>query len=379
MTTGTLRRTALYRWHAEHSARMTSFAGWEMPVQYADGPLAEHHITRRVAGLFDIDHMVQIEVRGPQAEEYLNHLLTYDITRLKPFRAHYTCLCYADGGVVDDPVVYQLAETAADPKTSYYLLVLNAINGAKGMAWLRAHSGPFDVTLRDVSEEMCMFALQGPYAVQLLDHLTDANLAAVPRFGVVAGTLWGEVPTLFSRTGYTGEDGFEIFLPSEHAWRVWEGILTAGSSMGVKPVGLAARDSLRFEACMPLYGNEIGPHRTPIEAGLKFALSLDKEFIGRDALLKQALEGPAEVLVGFEMCDRSVPRHGHTVQHHGRDVGTVTTGMYAPTIGRYLGMAYVPAELAQVGTEIEIIIHDRPRRARIVPRPFYTPAYRRSN
>ncbi|MGQ9793493.1 MAG: glycine cleavage system aminomethyltransferase GcvT [Anaerolineae bacterium] len=377
MTTGTLRRTVLYPWHIEHSARMTSFAGWEMPVQYADGPLAEHHVTRRVAGLFDIDHMVQIEVRGSQAEEYLNHLLTYDVTRLKPFTAHYTCLCYDDGGVVDDPVIYRLAEAGAEPETSYYLLVLNAVNREKGMTWLRAHSKPFDVTLRDVSEEICMFALQGPYAVQLLARLTDANLTEVPRFGVVAGTLWDGVPALFSRTGYTGEDGFEIFFPSEHALRVWEGILMEGASLGVKPVGLAARDSLRFEAGMPLYGNEIGPHRTPVEAGLMFALSLDKEFIGRDALLKQALEGTAEMLVGFEMSDRSVPRHGYAVQYNGRNVGTVTTGMYSPTTGRYLGMAYVPAELAQEGTEIEVIIHGRPRRARVVPRPFYTSVYRR--
>lgn len=378
MTAGTLRRTVLYHWHIEHNARMTSFAGWEMPVQYADGPLAEHHCVRRVAGLFDVDHMAQIEVRGSQAEEYLNHFLTYDITRLKPFTAHYTCLCYDDGGVVDDPIVYRLAETGADPENSYYLLVLNAANREKGMVWLRAHSWPFEVALRDVSEEICMFALQGPYAVQLLDRLTNANLTMVSRFGVVAGMLWNQVPTLFSRTGYTGEDGFEIFFPSEHALRVWEGILMEGSSIGVKPVGLAARDSLRFEAGMPLYGNEIGPHRTPIEAGLKFALSLDKEFVGRDALLKQALEGTAEVLVGFEMSDRSVPRHGYVVQYKGRIIGTVTTGMYAPTIGRYLGMAYVPSELAaQVGTEIEVIIHDRPRKARIVPRPFYTPAHRR--
>jgi len=373
---GQPRRTALYDWHIKHGARMTTFAGWEMPVQYADGPLEEHHATRRAAGLFDIDHMVQIEVRGSQAESYLNQLLTYDVRRLKPFTAHYTCLCYHDGGIVDDPLVYRLAEDNESEGTPYYLLVMNAANGEKALAWMRAHINSFEVTLRDVSEQIYMLAVQGPRALEILSLLTSVDLADLPRFGVVRGTLWDEVPTLFSRTGYTGEDGFELFFPSEYAEQVWERILTEGAPVGIKPAGLAARDSLRFEAGMPLYGREISPYYTPIEANLRFALSLHKNFVGRDALLKQELEGTTRTLIGFEMSDRSVPRHGYTVRYNGVDVGEVTTGMYSPSTGRYLGMAYVPPGIAHMGAEIEIVIRDRPRRARIVPRPFYVPTYR---
>lgn len=369
-----LRRTALHPWHVAHGARMVPFAGWEMPVQYPTGPLEEHHTTRRAAGLFDIDHMGQFEIRGPDALAFVNDMLTYDVLRLKPFRAHYALLCYQDGGTIDDVIVYRLDDRSAE---ATFWLAVNAANAAKDLAWLRAHAAEYDVEVRDLSDATCMLAFQGPAAPAIMARLVGQSLDDLPHFGVRHVSLPGSVPVLLSRTGYTGEDGFELFLPVEHALQVWETILEVGASEGVKPIGLAARDSLRFEACMPLYGHELDPQRTPIEAGLRFGVSLHKRFIGREALLKQVLEGTEVTLVGFEMVDNGVPRQGYVVTQDGRQVGQVTSGMFSPTTGRYLGMAYLPVALAAIGSPIEISIHNRPRRAQVVERPFYVPAYRR--
>ena len=346
-------------------------------MQYPTGPIEEHHTTRKTAGLFDIDHMGQIDVRGPDAEALVNRLLTYDVREMKLFDAHYALMCYADGGVVDDLIVYKLPDRSDEAGRPYFLLVVNASNREKDVAWVKAHVGHYNVEVRDLSDETYMLAFQGPQAPAILNRLTHANLEQVPRFTAISDTLFEDVPVLMGRTGYTGEDGFELFFPAEHALKVWDGILGAGESEGVKPIGLAARDSLRFEPCMPLYGQEIAADVTPIEARLGFAVSFDKDFIGRDALLKQKLEGPEYVLVGFEMLDKGVPRHGYEVIYDGLDVGEVTTGMYSPTTERYLGMAYVPREISALDTEIEIIIRDKPKRAKIARRPFYVPAYRR--
>jgi aminomethyltransferase len=373
-----LKRTALCQWHADHGARMVPFAGWEMPVQYPTGPIEEHHTTRQAAGLFDIDHMGQMDVRGPQAEAFVNRLITYDVRKMKLFDAHYGLMCYADGGVVDDLFVYKLPDRSDEAGLPYFFLAINASNREKDVAWAQAHAGDFEVEVRDLSDETYMLAFQGPKAPGILNRLTPVNLDEVPRFTAATDTMLEEVPVLLGRTGYTGEDGFELFFPAEHALKVWEGILQEGEAEGVKPIGLAARDSLRFEPCMPLYGHELAADITPVEARLSFALSFDKDFIGRDALLKQKLEGPDYVLAGFEMTDKGVPRHGYAVAYDDLDVGEVTTGMFSPTTGRYLGMAYVPREVSALDTEIEIIIRDKPKRARIVKRPFYVPAYRRS-
>lgn len=375
--TDALKRTNLYQWHVDHGARMVPFAGWEMPVQYPTGPIEEHHTTRRAAGLFDIDHMAQIDVRGPDAEAFVNWLVTYDVRTMETFDAHYALMCYADGGVVDDLFVYKLPDRSDEVGRPYFFLAVNASNREKDVSWALAHAGGFDVEVRDLSDETYMLAFQGPRAPAILNRLAHVNLDEVPRFSAVTDTMFEDVPVLLGRTGYTGEDGFELFFPAEYALKVWEGILDAGEAEGVKPIGLAARDSLRFEPCMPLYGHELSADITPIEARLSFALSLDKDFIGRDALLKQKLEGPDYVLVGFEMVDKGVPRHGYQVAHEGLDVGYVATGMFSPTTERYLGMAYVPHEISAHGTQIEIVIRDKPKRARVVKRPFYVPAYRR--
>jgi aminomethyltransferase len=371
-----LKRTALYQWHVDHGGRMVPFAGWEMPVQYPTGPLQEHNATRQAAGLFDIDHMGQIEVRGPGAEAFVNWMVTYDVSQMALYDAHYALFCYMDGGTVDDLFVYRLP----DPQISgrdYFFLAINADNRDKDVAWVKAHAGAFDVEVKDISDETYMLAFQGPLAPEIMNRLTSVDLEKVTRFTAIQDIIFENVPVLLGRTGYTGEDGFELFFPAEHALKVWEGILSEGEADGISPVGLAARDSLRFEPCMPLYGHELSPTITPIEARLSFALSLDVDFIGRDALLKQKLEKPERVLVGFELVGRGVAREGYPVFHEGIEFGTVSSGMFSPTTSRYLGMAFVLRPASKIGTPVEIKIRNKMVPAKIVKRPFYTPAYRR--
>lgn len=370
-----LKRTNLYEWHVENGGRMVPFAGWEMPVQYPTGPIEEHRATREAAGLFDIDHMGQMEVRGPDAEAFVNWLVTYDVCQMALFDAHYSLMCYPDGGIVDDVFVYKLPVT--DGSGPYFFIAINADNLDKDVAWAKAQAINFDVTVTDISDETYMLAFQGPKAPEILDRLTEVNMSSVPRFTAVTDTIFDDVQVLFGRTGYTGEDGFELYFPAEHARKVWEGILAAGEADGVKAIGLAARDSLRFEPCMPLYGHEISSTISPIEARLSFAVGFDKNFIGRDALLKIKLERPSRVLVGFEMVDRGVPRHGYTIACDGEEVGFVTTGMFAPTSQRYLGLAYVSRSLSKIGTEFDVLVRGKARKAVVVKRPFYIPAYRR--
>lgn len=368
-----LKRTELYQWHVDHGGRMVPFAGYEMPVQYPTGPIQEHEATRNAAGLFDIDHMGQMEIRGPGAEEFVNHVVTYDVTQMKLLDAHYAIFCYADGSCIDDLFVYKMPEGDG----FYFFLAINASNRDKDVAWVKNHARGYDVQIKDISEETYMIAFQGPKAPEIMNRLTSVDLSQVARFTAVQDTILGDVPVLLGRTGYTGEDGFEIFFPAVQALKVWEGILKTGEADGVKPIGLAARDSLRFEACMPLYGHEINDHITPVEAGLNFAISYDKEFIGRDALLKQRLEKPARVQVGFEMIDKGVAREHYPVFFNGEEVGFVSSGMFSPTTKKYLGMAYVPREISTRDTEIDIIIRGKPVKAKIVKKPFYIPAYRR--
>ncbi len=375
--TENMKRTGLYQWHVDHGGRMVPFAGYEMPVQYPTGPIQEHEATRTTAGLFDIDHMGQMEVRGPDAEAFLNHVVTYNVTKMSLMDAHYSLLCYADGGCVDDLFIYKLPDPQANDGRPYFFVAINASNREKDLAWVKAHMSGYDVTVTDISEETYMLAFQGPKAPEILNRLSSKDLKEVTRFTAVRDTLLGDVPVLLGRTGYTGEDGFELYFQADQAVRVWEAILQAGEPEGVKPIGLAARDSLRFEACMPLYGHELSAQISPVEAGLNFGISYDKDFIGRDALLKQKLEKPARVLVGFEMVEKGVAREHYTVRSNGQDVGFVSSGMFSPTTKKYLGMAFVPRELAARDTEIEIIIRGKPVKAKVVKKPFYVPAYRR--
>lgn len=368
------KRTNLYQWHVDHGGRVVPFAGWEMPVQYPTGPIQEHHATRQAAGLFDIDHMGQALVKGKDAEAFVNWMVSYDIRSMKMFESHYAILCYEDGTCVDDLFVYKLPDTEFG---YHFFLAINASNREKDIAWMKAHAGNYEITIDDISDQTYMLAFQGPKASEILNRIASDDLLRVPRFSAVETKLFHDIPVLLGRTGYTGEDGFEIFFPAEYAVKVWEGILKEGETEGVKPIGLAARDSLRFEASMPLYGHEISSDITPLEARLGFALSLNKSFIGQSSLLKQKLEGPKRQAAGFEMVERGVPREHYTIKKDGVDVGHVTSGMFAPTLDRYLGMALLPAELSKIDTEIEIMIREKPVKAKVVKRPFYIPAYRR--
>jgi aminomethyltransferase len=363
-------RTALYQRHVASGGKMVAFAGWELPVQYATGPIEEHRRVRQAAGLFDIDHMGQIVVGGPDRLVFLQSMMTANVAAIAPHTAGYSLLCYDDGGVVDDTFIYHLPDR--------YFVAVNASNNRKDTIWVREHSHGWAVTVENVSESTYMLALQGPASQTILQPLCSAlNLDQLPFHGCVETTVKG-IPTLLGRTGYTGEDGFELFLPAEHAVELWDALLAAGAPHGLAPIGLAARDSLRLEPCLPLYGQEIAADRNPLAAGLGWAIASDKgPFIGRDALLKARLEGTAQRLVGFSMSERGVPRHGYPVSVDGTVCGIVTSGIYAPTLDQFIGLAYVPPQHATIGTEIGIAIRDQVRLATIVQRPFYRPAYRR--
>lgn len=342
---------------------MVEFAGWEMPIQYPTGPIEEHQRVRTAAGLFDIDHMGQFRLSGLDTEAFLQAVQTWDIRRTGVGQAHYALLCYADGGIVDDVFLYHLPD--------HWLMIVNAANREKDLAWLQAHIRDAAVTLEDISEQTYMLALQGPRAQTILQRVTEIELARVAFHTIVSGRVAG-VPTLISATGYTGEHGYELLFPADEAERVWTALLRAGEPEGLVPCGLAARDTLRAEACLPLYGHEIHADVDPISAGLGFAVSFEKgDFIGREALLKIRLEGPRQRLIAFEMVERGVPRSGYPVMLGSTPVGRVTSGLYSPSTGRYVGMAYVSAAYAAVDTELAIVIRDQPRAARVVPRPFY--------
>jgi glycine cleavage system T protein len=368
--TEALKRTQLYQWHVDHGGRMVPFAGWEMPVQYPTGPLEEHHLTRRSAGLFDIDHMGQITVTGPDAAAYLNHIVTWDINLLAENEAHYALMCYDDGGIVDDVFIYRLPDR--------WYVVVNADNLVKDYQWLQDHTQGYEVTVEDISAQTYMLALQGPQAIPLLQHLTKTDLSAMPRFTAVETTLNG-VNTLIGRTGYTGEDGVELFFSADQALTLWEAILNTGDAVGieVKPIGLAARDSLRFEPGFALYGHEINAEVTPLEANLGWVCKFETDFIGKEALLQQKQGGLSKKLVTFVLADKGVPRQGYPVTAlSGEEIGVVVTGLYAPTVEKYCGNAFVQPDYAKVDTPLNIMIRDKPKAATVVKRPLYVPAYR---
>jgi aminomethyltransferase len=366
-----LKRTALYDEHLRLHGRIVPFAGWELPVQYDDlGPTVEHNAVRTAAGLFDIDHMGQVELRGPDALRFLQAIQVSDVSSMAVWDAAYSVMCYADGGIVDDIFIYRLGQER-------WWVVVNASNRAKDVAWLQAHAHGFDVEIEDLSDRTYMLALQGPKAQQILQRLTPADLAAMP-FHTGQETTVAGVPVVLGATGYTGEYGYELFFPVEQAVTIWNTLLETGKEDGLLPCGLAARDSLRFEPCLPLYGHEIDQDTDPFSARLGWAVSFAKgDFVGRDALLKIKLEGPAKLLVGFEMVDKGVPRPEYPVAVAGVVAGRVTTGMKSPTTGRFVGLAYVPSSHAKLGTEIDILIRDQPKKAVVVKRPFYVAAYRR--
>ena len=362
-----MQQTPLYDTHVALGGRIVDFAGWALPVQYPTGPTVEHQAVRTAAGLFDIDHMGRFQLTGADAARFLQYVQVWDVEKIAVNEAHYSLLLYSDGTIVDDIFLYRLPER--------WLIVVNASNRAKDWAWLQAHTQGFDVTLTDISAETCMVALQGPKAAEILQRLTSLDLNSVATRSGVEGDLAG-APTLFGRTGYTGEDGFELYFPASHALSTWNAIIDAGQADGLLPCGLAARDSLRFEACMPLYGHEIDATINPLEARLGWVISWETDFIGRTALLKTKLEQPERLLIGFEMIDRAVPRDHYEIAIGGNVVGYVTTGMKSPTLDRFLGLGYVPRAYSKVGTELDILVRGQPKKAKVIKRPFYQPRYK---
>ncbi|HMQ34895.1 MAG TPA: glycine cleavage system aminomethyltransferase GcvT [Chloroflexaceae bacterium] len=367
-----LKRTPLFETHVGTGARMVEFGGWEMPVQYS-GIVEEHHAVRGSAGLFDISHMGRFMVRGPDAEPFLQHVATCNVAAIPLGQSGYGLLCLPDGGVVDDIFIYHL--------DGEFLVVVNASNRDKDWAWLAQHAAGFDVEIEDRSERWAMLALQGPAAEALLASAEDStteDLAGLPFHGVALTTVFGAT-TLIARTGYTGEDGFELFFEAANAPTIWRRLLELGPPGSVKPCGLGARDSLRFEPCLALYGHELGETINPYEARLGWVVKLDKgDFVGREALARIKAQGPARRLAGFELVGRGVARGDYPVHSvEGDPVGFVTSGMPSPTLGKPLGMAIVPTALSAEGSEFEIMIRDRPVRARAVKMPFYRPRYKK--
>lgn len=363
-TPSALKRTPLHATHRALGARMVEFGGWDMPVQYPGGIIEEHRAVREAAGLFDVSHMGEIEVSGPQAVAYLQRLVTNDPAQLDIGDAQYTIMCYPNGGAVDDLIVYRLGEDE-------YLAVVNASNKDKDYDWMLSQVDDFQVKLADRSDRYGLLALQGPRAVDILRPITDVDVDGMGYYTARRGQVSG-IDALVSRTGYTGEDGFEILVAAADTPALWEILMAAGTDYGLRPAGLGARDTLRLEAAMPLYGHELDADTNPIEAGLPRFVSLTKDdFIGRDVMAAAKANGPAKRLVGFEMVGRGIPRGGYEVARDGQVIGVVTSGTQSPTLGKAIGMAYVKPDYAAVGTDVDIIIRGQPVAARLVKRPFY--------
>ena len=355
-----LRRTPLYEEHKASGARLADFAGWEMPIQYGGpkgGIKAEHRAVREGAGLFDVSHMGEAVFRGPDAEAAVQRLVTRDVGRLAEGQAGYAAVCYEDGGTVDDVLVYK--------REGDFLVVINAANREKDLAHFRENTGDLDVEISDESDDWALLALQGPKAVDLLQNLTGTDLSSLKYYRFVEGEVSG-AKAIISRTGYTGEDGFELYLSPDDAPRVWRELVAAGAT----PAGLGARDTLRLDAGMCLYGNELDAETTPLEAGIGFAVHLDKEqeFIGQEALKRENEEGLRKKLVGFELEGRGIARHDHLVQVDGETVGRVTSGTLSPTLNKAIGLALVSPG---VEDRFEVVIRDRPVEAHTVQLPFY--------
>ncbi len=364
-----LKRTPLYEIHRSLGGKLIDFGGWELPVQYS-GIIEEHQQVRSAAGLFDVSHMGEITVKGKDAEKFLQKLITNDISNAKDFQVVYSPVCYPEGGSVDDLLVYKY-------NSSDYLLVVNASNTDKDFAWMleNAEGG---VELENVSAAYAQIAIQGPKAETILQRLTDSDLGEIRFYHFKPEVRIAGVSTIVSRTGYTGEDGFEIYLPSEYAAPVWEKLMEAGKEDGLMPAGLGARDTLRFEAALPLYGQEISRDISPLEAGLGRFVKLEKEdFIGKAALVAQKERGIPRKLAGFEMLDRGIPRSHYEVQAEGAFIGFVTTGSYSPSLAKNIGLALVDSAFAAEGTVFDILVRGKALKGKVTKIPFYSKKYKK--
>ncbi|MBP2078210.1 glycine cleavage system aminomethyltransferase GcvT [Oceanobacillus polygoni] len=364
-----LKQTPIFSEYEKYGAKTIDFGGWDLPVQFT-GIKQEHEATRTKAGLFDVSHMGEIAVKGPKSLEFLQHVVTNDVSKLVPNRAQYTIMCYENGGTVDDLIIYMLAEDD-------YLLVVNAANTEKDFEWLLQHNTYSEeaLTITNVSADYVQFALQGPNSEEILQQLTETNLSEIKFFRFDANVSFenSEHTAIVSRTGYTGEDGFEIYIDKSEGPALWNRLLEIGKDKGLEPIGLGARDTLRFEAGLALYGQELSKGISPIEAGLSFAVKVNKEadFIGKTVLKEQVESGTARKLVGIEMIDKGIPRHGYTVLKEDDEIGFVTSGTQSPTLNKNIGLALIDTRFTDEGTELEVQVRKRKLKAVIVKTPFY--------
>ena len=364
------KRTQLYAYHKEHG-KIVDFGGFEMPVWF-EGVIPEHHAVRNAVGIFDTSHMGRTMAEGRDAEKFLSYVVTNDISALEPMNGLYTVMCNPKGGIVDDLIIYKLA-------ADRFFIVYNASNREKDFAWLKGHSEGFDVSLREVSDEVAMIAVQGPRAEETVQKICTEPVSEVGRFQLARVHLSG-FDAMMARTGYTGEDGFELFLldtpleSPEKALKVWNDLLKAGEEFGIKPCGLGARDSLRLEAGLCLYGNDIDEETNPLEARLRWVVKFKKpgDFIGKDALLKVREEGVERTRVGIIMEERGIPRHGYEIWDGDEEIGVLTSGGLSPTLGVGIAMGYVPRGYRKRGTPVRIRIRKRFAKGKIVKsHPFY--------
>lgn len=358
--TASLKETPFTDFHLGAGAKMVPFAGYTMPIQYA-GITTEHLAVRNNVGLFDLSHMGEFEVSGPGALAFLQRVTTNAVNTLSVGQIHYSCMTYPDGGIVDDLLVYRLADR--------YFLVVNASNIDKDFAWLDSHK-PDDVTLTNRSDEFGLLAIQGPNAEQVMSQLTSHPLADMPYYTSAVASVAG-VPILFSRTGYTGEDGFELYIPVAACDILWQAVTAAGKKNGMSLIGLGARDSLRLEMRMALYGNDIDQTTSPVEAGLSWIVDFEKEFIGAEILRRQKETKPSRRLVCLEMEGKGIPRQGYEIQLSGSPVGRVTSGIFSPSLQRPIAMGYLPTASAKIGQQVAIMIRSSAFPATVVKPPFY--------
>jgi aminomethyltransferase len=367
-TTPVIRQTALNAVHRKMGAKMVDFNGWDMPVEYPSGIIAEHNAVRTGVGIFDVSHMGDIRLHGPQALNAVQHISMNDASRLAVGQAQYSALLYPQGTFVDDVIVHRLAEDD-------YLLVINAGTREKDFNWVRDNTRQFECKVQNLSDDFTQIAIQGPEGIHLLQKLTDAKLEVVKFYWLTRGTVCGLKNVLIARTGYTAEDGFEIYVPADETTSetVWNKVLAAGKQFGVLPCGLGARNTLRLEGKLPLYGHEISDTINVWEAGLDRFCKMEKpEFIGREALEKAKAAGLKRTLVGLEMVERGIARDGYKVlDDKDREIGFVTSGSYAPFLKKNIALAYVPPEFAEVGAILRVEIRGQGVKAQVVPTPFY--------
>jgi len=364
MSTENLKKTPLNAAHRALGGKMVDFGGWDMPVQYPAGVIEEHIATRTRAGLFDVSHMGEIWVEGPDAIPFVNRITTNDVTKLVDGQAHYSALPNEDGGVVDDLLVYRFAEDRL-------LLVVNAGTTDKDWEWINKNKGNENISLRNASSEYCQIAIQGPKSVEILQKLTETDLAPIGYYHFTEGKVDG-VDAIISRTGYTGEDGFEVYAAADKAEQLWNKLLETGKEYGILPCGLAARNTLRLESAMSLYGHELSDEISTLEANLGWITKLQKgDFIGRDQIAALKENGLTRKLIGFEMKEPGIARDGFDIYVGDKKVGVVTSGSPAPFLKKNIGLAFLPPEFANVGQEIRIDVRGKRLAAEVVPTPFY--------